>query len=508
MRRHLTAALALAVVAACSDRPALPTAPDTPGGAPRRAAVTAAPTDSAGDYIVLFRPGTANPDGVTDDLLRPWRTPPRARYRHAVQGFAATLPAAALEPLRRNPNVLLVEPDGIATASAEQTLTSAQWGLDRLDVRPRSYDLRYHYDTDGTGVHVYILDTGIKLSHPEFGGRATFYANYSSSPSTDDIHGHGTHVAGTVGGTTVGVSKNVALYAVKVLGDNGSGSYSGIIAAVDAVTGIKQANPGRPMVGNMSLGGGVSLSLNTAVNNSVAAGVVWAVAAGNSNANACNASPSSATSALTVGASTSADARASFSNYGTCVDLFAPGAAIYSSTNDGGYASWNGTSMASPHVAGAAALYLSANPAASATAVNSWVVGNATTDLLTGIGTGSPNRLLYTLATAPPLAPMHLGALDATRTRLSNHWSASVTITMHDASHAVLDGVLVTVALSGAANGTASCTTDAAGRCTITQARINNKRTALTFTVTGATRAGYQYTPASNDVAASITVVR
>lgn len=505
MRRHLVAALSLAAVAACSDRPVPVTAPEAPVSAPQR---TVAAADTTGAYIVLLRPGTANPDRVTDALLRSFGGQASARYRHAVLGFAATIPAAALDGIRRNPNVLLVEPDGVATASVEQTLTADQWGLDRIDVRPRTFDLRYHYDTDGTGVHVYILDTGIKLSHPEFGGRAAFYANYTTSPSTDDLQGHGTHVAGTVGGTSVGVAKNVSLYAVKVLGDNGSGAYSWIIAAVDAVTGIKQANPARPMVGNMSLGGGVSLSLNTAVNNSVAAGVVWAVAAGNSNASACNASPSSAAAALTVGASTSADARASFSNYGTCVDLFAPGAAIYSSTNDGGYASWNGTSMASPHVAGAAALYLSGNPTASATAVNNWITGNATTDVLTGIGTGSPNRLLYTLAGTPAPAAMHLGALGGSLTRVANHWSASVTVTMHDATHAGLSGVLVTVAFSGAANGSASCTTGATGSCTITQARLNNNRASLTATVTGATRTGYQYTPASNDVGSSITLTR
>ncbi len=314
-------------------------------------------------------------------------------YEAALQGFAATLSPEAVAAVAANPLVSYVEPDrevGIVT-----TQTPATWGLDRIDQRNLPLDNRYTYANNGAGVHVYIIDTGIRATHVEFTGRiGNGYTAIADGNGTNDCHGHGTHVSGTVGGTTWGVAKGVTLHPVRVLDCGGSGSTSGVIAGIDWVT----ANHIDPAVANMSLGGGASSALDTAVHNSVNAGVVHVVAAGNENTNACNGSPARAPEALTVGASTSADARASFSNYGTCLDIFAPGQNITSAVNTSNTATdtWSGTSMASPHVAGAAALYRAANPSASPAAVANALINNASTNKLSNVGSGSPNRLLYT----------------------------------------------------------------------------------------------------------------
>jgi subtilisin family serine protease len=243
-------------------------------------------------------------------------------------------------------------------------------------------------------VRVYVIDTGIRTAHTQFGGRASNVFDAFGGNGAD-CNGHGTHVSGTVGGSTYGVAKSALLRGVRVLDCNGSGSTSGVIAGVDWVTN----NHINPAVANMSLGGGASSALDTAVNNLSNSGVTIAVAAGNSNANACNSSPARAANAITVGSTTITDARSSFSNFGTCVDLFAPGSGILSSwfSSNTATATLSGTSMASPHVAGAAALYKQANPSASATTIRNALVNNATTNVISNVGTGSPNRLLYTL---------------------------------------------------------------------------------------------------------------
>ena len=313
-------------------------------------------------------------------------------YQHALNGFAVEMSAEDAERLSQDFRVKYVEEDGIVTADATQS--NPPWGLDRIDQRSRPLNAIYTFNWTGSGVRAYIIDTGIRTAHNQFGGRASNVFD-AFGGNGQDCNGHGTHVAGTVGGSTFGVAKSVQLRGVRVLNCSGSGSNSGVIAGVDFV----RLNHIAPAVANMSLGGGASSALDTAVNNLHNANVTIAVAAGNSNANACNSSPARAANAITVGSTTTTDARSSFSNFGTCLDIFAPGSGILSAwaTSNTATATLSGTSMASPHVAGVAALYKQANPGASSTTIRNAIVNNATTNVVGNPGTGSPNRLLYSL---------------------------------------------------------------------------------------------------------------
>lgn len=318
------------------------------------------------------------------------------RYSEVLNGFAVTLPDRAVEALRNNPHVDYIEMDSVVSIDATQT--GATWGIDRIDQRALPLSTTYTYNYTGAGVTAYIIDTGILTTHTQFGGRATSgYDAVDGSLPAADCNGHGTHVAGTVGGSTYGVAKGVNLVAVRVLDCAGSGTTTGVIAGIDWVTANHAA--GAPAVANMSLGGSASTALDTAVKNSIADGVTYAIAAGNNNKRACNYSPARVPEAITVGATTNTDARASYSNYGTCLDIFAPGSSITSAwyTSTTATNTISGTSMATPHVAGAAALYLQANPAATPAQVSSALTGGATPNVVTNAGTGSPNKLLYTL---------------------------------------------------------------------------------------------------------------
>jgi len=393
-------------LAGCSDAPSPvgPALAPTAGPALSRSAI-------GGRYIVVFRDGT-DVDRESSRIAAALGGTVTHRYHAALRGMAISLPDAAAAALARVPSVAFVEQDQVMTASTTQS--GATWGLDRIDQHLLPLNTSYVYNATGAGVTAYIIDTGILFAHSEFGGRAvTGVDEVTAGGTAADCNGHGTHVSGTVGGATYGVAKGVSLVAVRVLDCGGSGSTSGVIAGVDWVT----ANHASPAVANMSLGGGASTALDQAIASSVAAGVTYAVAAGNGNflgiaQNACNYSPAREPSAITVSATDNTDTKASWANYGTCVDIFAPGVGITSSWYSSPTATntISGTSMATPHVVGAAALYLQANPSATPAQVASALTGNATPSVVKSGGSGSPNRLLYTgfigggSTTSPPVA--------------------------------------------------------------------------------------------------------
>jgi subtilisin family serine protease len=384
MKRHLSAVAAFAVFAltACSDNPSAPQQAVRETPAPLYSAVG---KEIDGAYIVVLRDG-ADVEAVAAEL----GIKPKHLYKAALKGFAGKLTDDELAALRAHPAVDLVEPDQEVTTTT--TVTAASWGLDRIDQRSLPLSGTYTYNATSPSVRAYVIDTGIYTGHSQFGGRASnVYDAFGGNGQ--DCNGHGTHVAGTIGGSSYGIARAALLRGVRVLNCSGSGSTSGIIAAVDWV----RTNGIKPAVANMSLGGGFSSALNSAVNNLHNSGIFVAVAAGNSNANACNYSPASASSVYTTASSTSSDAKSSFSNHGSCVDGYAPGSSITSAWIGSSSASntISGTSMASPHVAGVAALYKGAFGDAASSTIVSWINNNATLNRVTGNLSGTPNRLLY-----------------------------------------------------------------------------------------------------------------
>ena len=345
-----------------------------------------------GRYIVVFKNTTRDVPGIARALAASAGGQMGYLYDGVTKGFSVTLPPAAAALLARSPFVEFVEEDQIMTASAIQT--SATWGIDRIDQRTLPLNASYSYTATGSGVNAYIVDTGILPTHTEFESRAsTGYDAITPLAPQADCNGHGTHVAGTVGGKTYGVAKAVRLIGVRVLDCNGSGSTAGVIAGVNWVAKHRV----KPAVANMSLGGGASRALDDAVKAAIDSGVTFAVAAGNSSFDACLYSPARLAAAITVGASTNTDARASYSNFGTCLDLFAPGSAITSAwiTSTTSTVTISGTSMASPHVAGVAALYLQGNRASTPKQVRDAIVGRATTVSKLKNSVGSPQKLLF-----------------------------------------------------------------------------------------------------------------
>jgi subtilisin family serine protease len=384
MRRIVLAGACVALgVSACSEAP-------TETAATIQPAAVSAPV-IAGRFIVTLQDrinpaAVAREHGVRPDFV----------YTHALNGFAGKISDAARQGLLRDSRVTRVEPDGIATIV--ETEASATWGLDRVDQRALPLSTTYTYSTTAGNVHAYILDTGIRFDHGEFAGRATSGYDAIDGNAADDCNGHGTHVSGTVGGTKYGIAKGVQLVGVRVLDCRGSGTWSGVIAGIDWVTQHREL----PAVANMSLGGGANSSVDDAVRRMITSGVATAIAAGNGNQggraqDACKYTPARVASAMTIGATDKTDTKASWSNYGSCVDWFAPGVGITSSwyTSPTGTNTISGTSMATPHTAGAAALYLQANPGATPQQVRDALYSAATKGIVKRSSTTN-NHLLYT----------------------------------------------------------------------------------------------------------------
>jgi subtilisin family serine protease len=395
---------AIALLAGCNAEGTAPEADQV--GAPSSLAVR--PTTIPSQYIVVFKQDVADAPGLARKLAADAGSSVGYTYSHALKGFSARLSAQAAAALAQSPAVAYVEADQEFTLAGTQT--GVAWGLDRIDQAALPLDGSFSYPTTGSGVHVYIIDSGIRHTHVEFGGRVVpAFSAIADGYGADGCHWHGTHVAGIVGGAIYGTAKDATLYSVRAYDCSGIGTSSSILAAIDWVT----SNRVLPAVANLSISGPASSAVNTAVANSINAGVTYVVAAGNNaGADACNYSPASVSSAITVAAIGGMDAQATYSNVGSCVDLYAPGTQIYSAynTDDNAIQLMSGTSQASAFVAGAAAIYLQANPGATPAQVAQAIVSNATAGVVTGVTGGTPNLLLRVTggsggSTPPPPPP-------------------------------------------------------------------------------------------------------
>ncbi len=472
----------------------------------------AASAQTRSRYVVVFKAAAGDVGARTRNLMSGRIGEVGFVYANAIQGFAVTLPDTAaeafLQAMENNPLVDRVEVDQPITVS-QTTQTNATWGLDRSDQRGLPLSGSYSYTDSGSAVRAYVVDTGILAGHSDFGGRVSGgYTAIADGYGTSDCNGHGTHVAGTIGAATWGIAKAAALVPVRVLDCVGSGSLSTVLAGLDWIV----ANALKPAVVNMSLGGGASSTLDSAVAKLVANGISVVVAAGNDNADACRYSPAREPSAITVGATSSNDSRAGYSNFGTCLDVFAPGSSIKSTwyTSTTATNTISGTSMAAPHVAGWAAQILQSAPSATPTQVAGAIQAAATFGMVTSAGAGSPNLLIFigpaTSTDEPPPAStaVSVSALAGSGSVVRNGWRATASITVTDANGVAVAGAVVTGSFT--AGGTdLKCTTSVAGMCSVTSGNLSKRTAETTFSVTGISGTNMTYYPASN-VGSSITV--
>jgi subtilisin family serine protease len=410
-------------------------------------------------YVVVLK-SDVDADAAQKSLLSRFGGKAGQSWRAALKGFELNASEAVAKQIAGHPSVSYVQRNGIYTIQDTQP-NPPSWGLDRIDQPNLPLNNSYTYPNTASNVRAYIVDTGIRITHTDFGGRAVWGHNAVDTNNTD-CHGHGTHVAGTTGGGAYGVAKGVALVAVKVLNCSGSGTTAQVVGGINFVT--SDHDPGELAIANMSLGGGVDTAIDNAVTASIADGVTYAIAAGNSNANACNFSPARVPAAITLGASDINDARASFSNFGTCLDLFAPGVNITSAwaTSDTATNTISGTSMASPHAAGAAALILSANPGFTPQQVRDAMVAAAVPNKITSPGTGSPNLLLQVGPAAPPTQDFSIAVSPGSGTvAAGSSGTATVTVTT-----TVGAGQTVNLSASGVPSGVTASFAPASGTST------------------------------------------
>ena len=486
MRKSGLSALLLIAVAACQDA-SRSVQPDV-RAALRASAVRTVSGGIPGQYIVVFNDEINDATGLARQLAAQHGASVQFTYQVAIKGFAARMSDAAADALSRNPNVAYVEQDQPVAAVGDETMDAAgdPWGLDRIDAAS-GLNGHYLYTLTGAGVTAYIIDTGIRTTHSEFGGRASGgYTAIADGNGTNDCHGHGTHVSGTVGGATYGVAKGVTLVAVRVLDCGGNGTTAQVIAGIDWVT----ANHAARSVANMSLGSGASSSMDQAVVNSINSGVSYAIAAGNGNIfgfaqDACNYSPARVGPAMTIGATSKNDAKTSWSNYGNCVDWFAPGENIKSAWKDSDVATntISGTSMATPHTTGVAALYLEANPTATPQQVRDGLYAATTKGVVTSSSTVS-NHLLYTPPTgfgppppppSPPAAPTGLAATTFDQQRVDLGWTDNSSDETGFELQRSTDGFATFVVINLGANVTSYSNTGLAASTTYSyRVRANN----------------------------------
>lgn len=479
-----------------------------------------------GQYIIRFKSHFADHEREGPAIALQAGGQVMRQFRNAFKGAVIRIPehtSVSFEnALRRHPEIEYVEQDATVHAYADSIQSaSPSWGLDRIDQRdslPASVNnYSYSYRHTANNVNVFVIDSGIRASHVEFlnpaGSASRVTPGVSFVPDnqgSNDCHGHGTHVAGTVGGRTAGVAKDVTLIPVRVLDCDGAGSWSRVIAGLDWVAQWKELNPNQAAVANLSLGGSKSAAVNAAVANLVGKGVTAIVAAGNDKSNACNFSPASAPSAITVGATDRTDTRATWSNYGSCLALFAPGTTITSAWNTDDRASHtvSGTSMAAPHVAGVAALALAVRNDASPAAVLKFIADNAMAGVVRNPGTGSPTGLAYSLAMGgPPVEPgAHVSQLrTSVRKTGTTSWTATVSVTVADNANQAITGALVTGSFANdGVNRT--CTTDSQGSCPLVSASLNYRNTRTVSFTLGNVRGFLKYNPAQNTASANSTV--